>query len=88
MIGFDTGIDDMYVNTLTTGRVILVESETSEAKPLTVGDAGKTRETVSLSIIRQERDSGTYTWNKVLNVEGVNNGILFNVSDFWHLLVH
>ena len=87
MIGFDTGIDDMYVNTLATGRVILVESETSEAKPPTVGDAGKTQETASLSIIRQERNSGTYTWNKVLNVEGVNNGILFNVSDFWHLLV-
>jgi hypothetical protein len=81
VIGVDTGIDDVRVTTLATGRVILVESETSEAKPLTVEMRARHWETASLSITRQEQDSGTYPRNKVLSVEGVNNGILFDVCD-------
>ena len=42
MSGVDLGIDDVRVNTLITNRVVFVESESSEAKPFMVGDAGKT----------------------------------------------
>jgi hypothetical protein len=54
VIGVDTGIDDVHVTTLATSRMILVESETSEAKPLTVEMRARHWETASLSITRQE----------------------------------
>ena len=28
---------------------------------------------------------GTYPWSKALGIEGLNNGVLLNVSDLWHL---
>ena len=52
----DTGSDDVHANTLITSRVVVVESESSEAK---VGGTGKTLREVSLLTMRQERDSGT-----------------------------
>ena len=44
MFGVDAGIDDMHVNALTTGRVVLVESKSSETEFITVGDTSKTLE--------------------------------------------
>jgi len=40
--GVDAGVDDVHVNTLTAGRVVLVESESPEAEFRTVGDTCKT----------------------------------------------
>ena len=48
VVDVDTRIDDVDVNTLTTGRVVLVESESPETKSLTVRD---TRETLKESVI-------------------------------------
>ena len=42
VVDVDPGIDDVHVNTLTAGRVVVVESESSETEFATVGDTGKT----------------------------------------------
>jgi hypothetical protein len=57
--------------------VILVESETSEAKPLAVGDAGKTLGESAIV----DHTAG------VLSMESVKDEILLDVNDFWHLLI-
>ena len=38
----DSGVDDVHVNTLTTGRVVIVESETPETVFVMMGDMDKT----------------------------------------------
>ena len=42
VVDVDTSVDDVHVNTLTAGRVVVVESESSETEFATVGDTGKT----------------------------------------------
>ena len=42
VFGADASIDDVHINTLTTGRVVLVESGSSETGFGTVGDTGET----------------------------------------------
>jgi hypothetical protein len=42
VIDVEAGIEDVHVNTLTTGRVVVVESESSEVKPSTAGGTRKT----------------------------------------------
>ena len=42
VVDVDTGIDDVHVNALTAGRVVLVESEGSKTELSTVGDTRKT----------------------------------------------
>lgn len=42
VVNVDTGIDDVDVDTLTAGRVVLIESKSSEAKFITMGDTRKT----------------------------------------------
>ena len=42
VVDVDTGIDDVDVNALAAGRIVLVESESSETEPLAVGDTRKT----------------------------------------------
>ena len=44
VVDVDTSIDDVHVNTVTAGRMVVVESEGSEAELVTVGDARKTLE--------------------------------------------
>jgi hypothetical protein len=42
VVDVDTGIDDVHVDTLTAGRVVIVESESSETEFRAVGDTRKT----------------------------------------------
>ena len=42
MSDVDTGINDVDVNAIIAGRIMLIESECSETECATVGDTGKT----------------------------------------------
>jgi len=84
MVNADAGIDDIDVNTLNAGRVVLVASEGSESEFSTTGDICKTLDVASLPITRQEQEQGTYPRSKSLGVEGVNNRVLLNVCNLWH----
>ena len=42
MVDVDAGIDDVHVNTLTAGRVVVVQSESGETELVTVGETRKT----------------------------------------------
>ena len=42
VVDVDTGANDVHVNVLTAGRLMIVESESSETEFVTMGDTGKT----------------------------------------------
>ena len=85
MVDVDTGIDNVNVNALTAFRFVLVESEGSEAESLAVRNTRKTLKATSVQITRPERVRGTYPWSKTLGIQGVNNGVLFDISNLRHL---
>jgi len=68
MMDVDAGIDNLGVDTLTAGRVVLVASEGSETEFPTMGDTRKTLDVTSLPMTRQEQDQGTYPWSKALSI--------------------
>ena len=59
VVDVDTGIDDVDVNTLTTSRVVLIESESSEAKSLAVEDMCKALKegVITYRTMKPERNS-------------------------------
>ena len=54
VVDVNTGANDVHVNTLTAGRVMIVESESSETEFATMGDMGETLG--GSDITRRERD--------------------------------
>ena len=61
VVDVDTGIDDVDVNTLTISRVVLVTSESSETKSLTVRDTCETLKegVITCRATKLERNSPT-----------------------------
>ena len=79
VVDIDVSINYVHVNA-TTGRVVLVESESSESEFLAVGNARKTlRDSVNHKSCNKSK--GAYPWCKALGIEGMNNGILLGASD-------
>ena len=84
VVDVNADVYDVYINTLTTGRVVLVESVGVRAELLTVGD---TRKALQVGVSRQSHNNrgGAYPCSGVLSLESANNRVLFNERNLWHL---
>ena len=81
----DAGIDGICVNARISTRIVLIESDGSEAESLAVGNICKVlKRDVSTNRATRPGSRGI-PWGKALNIQGVSSGVLFDVSSLWLL---